>query len=42
MKVYMGMEVRVHTVLTLALDNGEWSAMCSSHFTFVERAHDSC
>jgi hypothetical protein len=42
MKMYMGMEVWVHTGLTFALDGGEWSAVCSSHFTIVEGAHDNC
>jgi hypothetical protein len=37
MKMYMGMKVWVHTVSTLALGGGEWSAVCSTHFISVER-----
>jgi len=31
-------KVKVHSFLTLALDGGEWSVSCPSHFTPVENA----
>jgi len=33
MKMYGGVEVWPHTFLTLAPDQGEWSASCPSFFT---------
>jgi hypothetical protein len=38
MKAYGGMKVYLHTFLTLALDNGDWSALWPSHVTTRERA----
>jgi hypothetical protein len=32
MKMYIGMEVKLHIFLTLALDGNEWPASCSGHF----------
>jgi len=31
-KVYRGVEVQLHSFLTLALDGGEWSATHPGHF----------
>jgi hypothetical protein len=38
MMTYGGMEIQLHTFLTLALDEGNWSASCHSHCTMGERA----
>jgi hypothetical protein len=38
MKTYRGVEIQLHTFLTLALDGGEWSASHPSHFTPEKRA----
>jgi hypothetical protein len=38
MKSHWGVEVLIHTFLTLALDGGEWSASRPSCFTPRERA----
>jgi hypothetical protein len=38
MKVYGGVDVYIHTFLTLALAGGEWSASCPGRFTPWERA----
>jgi hypothetical protein len=38
MKAYRGMKVYLHTFLTLALDNGDWSALWPSHITTRETA----
>jgi hypothetical protein len=38
MKTYWGVELYLHTSLTLALDGGEWSASCPGHFTLKEKA----
>jgi hypothetical protein len=32
-KMYGGIEAQFHTFLIMALDGGEWSASCPSHFT---------
>jgi hypothetical protein len=34
-----GVEVKVHTFLTSALDTGEWFISFSSYFVSKERAH---
>jgi len=31
--MYGGVDIQLHTFLTLALDGGEWSASHPSHFT---------
>jgi hypothetical protein len=41
MTMYGGMEVLIHTFLTLALDGGEWSASNTSHFTPRGRSPDT-
>jgi len=33
MKTYGGVEVQLHTLLTLGLDEGEWSASCPGHLS---------
>jgi hypothetical protein len=38
MKVYWGMEVELHTLVTLTLDSGEWSASHPGHFTPREKS----
>jgi hypothetical protein len=38
MKVYGGVDVQIHIVLTSALVGGEWSASCPCCFTPGERA----
>jgi hypothetical protein len=38
MKMYGGVEVEIHTYLTLALDGGQRSASCPCHFTIKEGA----
>jgi hypothetical protein len=38
MKTHGGVKVELHIFLTLALDGGEWSASCPSHFTPRETA----
>jgi len=38
MKVYWGLGIQIHAFLTFALDVGEWSASCPSHFTPRKRA----
>jgi hypothetical protein len=38
MKVYGGVKIQIHIVLTSALVGGEWSASRSCHFTSGERA----
>jgi hypothetical protein len=32
MKAYGGLEVKLHTLLILMLDGGEWPVSCSDHF----------
>jgi len=34
MKAHRGVEVQLHTILTLALHGDEWSALCLGSFTF--------
>jgi len=36
-KICGGVEVELHTFLTLVLDTGEWSFACPSHFTPEQR-----
>jgi hypothetical protein len=38
MKTYEGVEVQLHTFLTLTLDGGEWLALRPSHFNPGEEA----
>jgi len=38
METYWGVEVSLHTFLTLAGDKGEWSASCACCFTPGETA----
>jgi len=38
MKTYGGMDVELHSLLTSALDGGEWSASRPGRFTPKERA----
>jgi hypothetical protein len=38
MKIYGGVVVWLHVFFTSALDRGEWSALCPSHFSPEERA----
>jgi len=37
MNVFGQVEVQLHTFLTIALDRGEWSALCPSYFNPRER-----
>jgi len=32
-KAYDGIKLQLHSNLTSALEGGEWSALCPSHFT---------
>jgi hypothetical protein len=50
MKAYWGVEVQLHTFFISALDGGEWSASCPSHFNvpldtllngYLKRLHSS-
>jgi hypothetical protein len=36
LKAYRGIEVQLHSFLTLVLVGGEWSASCPTHFTLGE------
>jgi hypothetical protein len=36
MKAYRGVELKLHTFLTSALDGDEWSTACRGRFTPVE------
>jgi hypothetical protein len=38
MKMYMGVEVKLHVFLTSALDGSKWSASCLGHFTLGRMA----
>jgi len=38
MKTYGGVEVQLHSFITLALDGDEWSAWCPNHFTLQKRS----
>jgi hypothetical protein len=37
MKAYGGLEVKLHTLLILTLDGGEWSVSCSKGFILGTR-----
>jgi hypothetical protein len=39
MMVYGGVKVKFHTFLTLVLDEGEWSVLCSGCFISSDRNH---
>jgi hypothetical protein len=41
MKTYRGVKIQLHAFLMLALDEGEWSASCCSHFNPGERSHST-